>query len=399
MPRDLERNPFTPGFGNLPRVFAGRKHEFTDLETMVARLGKGIYEQVRLVTGDRGMGKTALLRELEQEQAELGRWVVRVSATRGDAVISRLCRALADLLVTHDVAGSVARAGQQALRRLAGISIGPAGVSVELAPATNLDRAVELDELLRSVAELAREHDTVLLVLVDEAQNIALDALGELFHAFQEVQGRTVTHRDPVTGALARDALPLGVVVAGLPGVVKRLKDAGSTFGERSKPVRLLGFSDADMREGLAALAADGGAAFDADAMDAVMDACGGYPYFLHLIGSFVWAAGDGPVITLADAERGVANATPVIEEFYGARLRELGDLQRRYLDAAARIPPRERTPGRVASALGRASSQLGSTQSKLVHDHGLLRPTSDGTLEFALPGLERHLRGRAPAD
>jgi hypothetical protein len=393
MVRDATHDPFTPGFGNLPRVFAGRKTEFADLEQMVDRIATGTYEQARMVTGDRGMGKTALLREFEQEQLEAGRWVVRASATRGDAIIGRLCRGLAELLSEHDLAGSLARAGQDALARLAGITIGPAGVRVELEPAARLDRAVELDQLLGAVAMLARDHGTALLLLVDEAQNITLDALGDLFHALQEVQGRTVTHRDPLTGALARDALPLGAVVAGLPGLVKRLKDAGSTFGERSRPVGLQAFSPGDMREGLRALAAEGGAAFDADALDAVMAACGGYPYFLHVIGSHVWRAGDGQVITLAEAEQGVTAARPFIADFYGSRLRELGELQRRYLHAAARVPARDRTPGAVAGALGRSSSQLGSTQSKLVNDHGLLRTTSDGRLAFALPGLDDHLR------
>ncbi len=399
MARDADHDPFTPGFGNLPRVFAGRKAEFADLEQMVARIANGTYEQVRMITGDRGMGKTALLREFEQEQLELGRWVVRASATRGDAIIGRLCRGLAELLSEHDLAGSLARAGTDALARLAGISIGPGGIRVQLEPAVRLDRAVELDHLLGAVAQLAREHGTALLLLIDEAQNIALDPLGDLFHALQEVQGRTVTHRDPRTGALARDALPLGAVVAGLPGLVKRLKDAGSTFGERSRPVGLRAFSEADMHEGLRALAAEGGAAFDADALDLVMEACGGYPYFLHVVGSHVWRAGDGRVITRTEAERGIGAAQPFIADFYGSRLRELGDLQRRYLHAAARIPVRERSPGTVAAALGRSSSQLGSTQAKLVHDHGLLRTSADGRLEFALPGLEGHLRSLPEPD
>jgi hypothetical protein len=321
------------------------------------------------------------------------------SASGAEGVGGGLSRARGAVGVAHDLAGSLARAATEALRRLAGISLGPAGVQVRFDPATRVDRASELDELLGAVAALAREHDTVLLVLVDEAQNISLDALGDLFHALQEVQGRTVTHRDPTTGALARDALPLGAVVAGLPGLVKRLQDAGSTFGERSKPVPLRAFSEADMREGLPALAADGGAAFDADALEAVMAACGGYPYFLHVIGHQVWMAGTGSVITLGDAQRGIATAEPFIRQFYGARLRELGDLQRRYLHAAARIHRRERTPGTIAKALGRTSSQLGSTQSKLVHDHGLLRSTDDGRLEFALPGLDAHLRSLPPPE
>jgi hypothetical protein len=129
------------------------------------------------------------------------------------------------------------------------------------------------------------------------------------------------------------------------------------------------------------------------------MAACGGYPYFLHVIGHQVWMAGTGSVITLGDAQRGIATAEPFIRQFYGARLRELGDLQRRYLHAAARIHRRERTPGTIAKALGRTSSQLGSTQSKLVHDHGLLRSTDDGRLEFALPGLDAHLRSLPPPE
>jgi hypothetical protein len=395
--RDHTDDPFTPGFGNLPRVFAGRKEEFTDLERMVDRLGKGIYEQVRLVTGDRGMGKTALLREFEQEQLELGRWVVRASATRGDAIVGRLCRGLAERLAAHDLGASLGRAGRDALRRLAGISVGPGGVRLDLEPAVRVDRADELEELLAAVTELARKEGTVLLLLVDEAQNIELGALGDLFHALQEVQGRTVTARDPLTGALARDALPLGAVVAGLPGLVRRLKEAGSTFGERSKPLGLRPFSSADMREGLPALAAEGGAAFDADALDLVMEACGGYPYFLHVIGSQVWRAGAGPVITRAHARAGIDAAAALVEGFYGARLRELGELQRRYLHAAAALPPRERTPGAIAAALGRTSAQLGSTQAKLVHDHGLLRPTAEGRLAFALPGLDRHLEAHPP--
>jgi hypothetical protein len=399
MVRDAAHDPFTPGFGNLPRVFAGRKAEFNDLEQMVDRVAGGTYEQARMITGDRGMGKTALLREFEQEQLELGRWVVRASATRGDAIVGRLCRGLAELLSRHDLGGSLARAATDALARLAGITIGPTGIRVELEPAVNIDRAVELDVLLGSVATLARDHGTAVLLLVDEAQNIGLDAIGDLFHALQEVQGRTVTHRDPLTGALARDSLPLGAVVAGLPGLVKRLKDAGSTFGERSRPVGLEAFTEADMREGLPALAAEGGAAFDADALEAVMRACGGYPYFLHVIGSHVWRAGTGSVITLPEAEHGIGAAEPFIADFYGARLRELGELQRRYLHAAARVAPTERTPGAVAGGLGRSSSQLGSTQSKLVHDHGLLRMTSNGRLAFALPGLDHHLRALPEPD
>lgn len=389
-PRD---NPFTPGFGNLPRVFAGRKAEFADLELMVERLADGTYEHARMITADRGFGKTSLLREFEQEQREAGSWVIRAAATRGDAVVGRLCRQLADLVADHDLAASISRGLREALQRLAGISIGPSGVAVDLAPDPNVDRGAELERLLDGAARLAREHDTILLVLVDEAQNVAADALGELFYAVQEVQGVVVESRDPVSDALRRDALPLGVVVAGLPGLVDHLRRAGSTFGERSRAWRLGPLTEADLQEGLYALVREGGADIDADALQLLAERSGGYPYFLHVYGQQVWNAGTGDLVTLSDARAGVQAAQPLVDDFYEQRLRELGDRQRAYLRAAAGLPAAERTSAGIAASMGVTSSTLGSTQQALVERHGLLRHTGDGRLAFALPGLDRHLQ------
>ncbi len=388
-------NPFTPGFGNLPRVFAGRKAEFADLELMVDRLASGTYEQARLVMADRGFGKTSLLREFEQEQRELGRWVVRAAATRGDAVVGRLCRQLADLVAREDLVASMSHGLGEALQRLAGIDIGPGGVSVDLAPRVEVDRGAELVRLLEGAARLAREQDTVLLVLIDEAQNVGLEAIGELFYAVQEVQGIVEESRDGVSGALRRDSLPLGVVVAGLPGLVDRLRRAGSTFGERSRMVRLGPLSPGDLREGLQALVADGGVDIDADALDLLAEASGGYPYFLHVYGQQVYNVGSSDVITFDQVRTGIQAAQPLVDDFYEQRLRELGDRQREYLAAAASLPGARRTSAGIAEVMGTTSSALGSTQQALVDRHGLLRATGDGRLEFALPGLDHHLLRR----
>lgn len=396
MARTAIDNPFTPGFGNLPAVFAGREREFADLELMVARLAAGIYEQPRMVTGDRGVGKTTLLREFEQEQVEAGRWVVRSSATPGDAIVGRLCERLAQVL--HEAAPGefLAAAAVQALSRLAGVSIGPRGVSIDLEPAVGkVDRAAELERLLTAAAELAREHGTVLILAVDEAQNIARAAIAALFHAVQEVGGKVVESRDEVSGARRRDSLPLAVIVAGLPGLVGHLKAAGSTFGERSKPLRLEVFGPGDVRDALRRFATEGGASFDADAVDVVLAASGGYPYFLHVVGHHVWNAGTGSVITARDARAGVELAQPFMDSFYDERLRDLGERQREYLDAAASLDDRDRTAGAIAAALGMSSSQLASTWQSLTVRHALLRPRGDRGLDFALPGLAAHLRRR----
>lgn len=134
---------------------------------------------------------------------------------------------------------------------------------------------------------------------------------------------------------------------------------------------------------------------FDSVALDALVDAIGGYPYFLHLYGRHVWRAGSARVVTAEDVRRGLASAAVDLERFYGERLRPLGDLQHDWLVVAARLPAEERTVGAVAAALGRPTSGLGSTFAGLTA-HGLIRRAEGrGRFAFAVPGLDRFLVAR----
>jgi len=390
-------NPFTPGYGIIPAVFAGRQAEFADFEGVVLRrVAQGVYEPARMLTGDRGMGKTALLKQFEMEAAEAGHWVVRVSAVRGDAALPDLVEALVEGLVDHQVAGGLSRESRLALKRIAGLTVGRTGVTVtDTRPKRGTtDRwHKDLTLILTDAARLARESEVALLLLLDEAQNIDRVAMGALFHAFQEAQSTTVTEQH-ATGARLRHHLPLAVYVAGLPGLTSLLRAAGTTFGERARHISLPPLSDNDVAEALAAFADTRGVTVDADASDRFCDLVGGYPYFLHVVGSQVWVAGEGPVISVDDVEAGWQMAQPTIDLFYEERLRDLTDNQRRYLVAAADLEEAERTSGAVAEALGVTTESLGSTQQALIDTHGLLRRAGRGRIAFTLPGMDRHLRG-----
>jgi hypothetical protein len=395
--RDAGNNPFTPGYGIIPAVFAGRQAEFADFEGVVLRrVAQGTYEPARMLTGDRGMGKTALLKQFEAEAAEAGHWVVRVSAVRGDAALPDVVEALVDELSARDVAVKFSREAKQALKRVAGLTVGPTGVTV-MDPAPKKGTSgrwhKDLTVILTDAGRLAREAGVALLILLDEAQNIDRAAMGALFHAFQESQSTTVTERHP-TGARVRQHLPLAVYVAGLPGLTALLRAAGTTFGERARHVSLPPLSDNDVAEALRAFAETRGVGVDADAIDRFCALVGGYPYFLHVVSSQVWVAGDGPVVTVEDVEAGWMMAAPTIELFYEERLRDLTDNQRRYLVAAAELHVSERTSGAVAEALGERTEALGSTQQALIDTHGLLRRAGRGRIAFTLPGMDRHLVG-----
>lgn len=395
MVRDAGDNPFTPGYGVVPQVFAGRQAEFTDFEQVVLRrVAQGTYEPARLLTGDRGMGKTALLKQFELEAQEAGHWVARVSAVRGDAAIADLVEALVARLSAQGVAADLDREARQALRRVAGVSVGAAGTSVIDSRPTgkqNARRHVDLTTLFVAAAELARRAGVALVLLVDEAQNLDREAMGALFHAFQEAQSRTTAGRH-ASGARLRLHLPIAVYVAGLPGLTSLLRAAGTTFGERATAMHLGLLTGNDVAEAVTVFADTRGVGIDAPARDRLVEAIGGYPYFLHVIGSKVWTAGTGEVITEDEVIDGVAAAAATIEAFYEQRLRDLTDKQRAYLAAAAALPDGERTSGAIAESLGTGAEAQGSTQQALIDTHGLLRRSGRGRVAFTLPGLDAHL-------
>lgn len=392
--RSPATNPFTPGYGAVPEVWAGRAEEFADFhEVLLPRVTAGIYEQARLVTGDRGVGKTAFLKTLADEAEDADNWPVYVAARRGDGLVDDLVRALSATLDARNMVHRLTESARALLRAVGSVRVGAAGGGAAISARAQPVRAMDLSGLLREAGALARARDAALVLMVDEAQNADRPALGELCHALQDAQTHAERVQDP-TGARVRRHLPLGVYVAGLPDLAGRIQETGATFFERSRHLDFGLLRDPDVRAALVAFAGNRDVGIDADALDALVAAVGGYPYFLHLYGARVWTAGTGPVIARADVEAGVASAADDVDRFYEERLRTLGRVQEAWLAAAAQLRDDELRVAAVAEALGRRSSDLGTTVTSLA-ERGLIRQLGRGRVRFALPGLARHLRGR----
>lgn len=402
--RDPVANPFTPGYGALPRVFAGRETEFRDLEVMATRTRAGIYEQARRVQGIRGIGKTVLLGEYEQWALDGGWWVTSVSVAPGAGLVTRLVRGLADTVLARSRAERVSHTVLAVLRVLAAAGLRYGGTDwhleyrgrpVEPGPGrVSGDPQEDLRRLLVEVALLARDHGTGFVLLVDEAQNARTSDLAPLLYALQEAQGQTLTATDPVSGRRSRSTPPIAVVLAGLPNLPDTIARAAATFMSRSRPVELRPLSDAAVREALPAFTQPGGVDWDGAALDLMVDLTAGYPYFLHVFGYHSWTAGAGTVITEADVQRAEVAAAPTLGAFYDERLDRLTALQRAVVDAVATLSDDARHADRIADRIGRGGSQaIGSTLRRLV-DSGILVRAGRGSYELALPGLDRHVRG-----
>lgn len=402
--RTTLNDPFTPGYGALPQVFAGREVEFADLEVMAQRTRAGIFEPARRIQGVRGIGKTVLLGEYEQWGRAQGLWVLSMAVGPGPGLTARVARVCADLLLEHrPVSKRVAAATLRVLRILAavGLRYGTPDFHLEYRGApVQPDRAAssgsaqdDLRRALLAVCELARQHDTGILLLIDEAQNAAPDELAPLLYAVQEVQTHVDTHTVPATGRTVRTSPSLGVVLAGLPNLPDVIGRASATFMTRSTALPLGPLPDAAVQAALPEFSRPHDVEWDADALESTVRRIRGYPYFLHVYGHHCWIAGTTPVITADQAAAGAAAARLTIATFFDERLRRITDLQRGVLDALAALDPSDRSGSRVAELLGRpGTSSIGSTMTNLI-DQGLLVRPGRNRYDFALPGMDEHLR------
>lgn len=404
--RTARVNPFLPGSDAVPLVWAGRALELADFTDVVApRRLDGVYERGRVVLGEPGIGKSVLVNRIAESAVADGHLVLpSVRLAAGDDGVARTLAVVRDALRSLDGSGGVAGDFGDLLERVSEVLIPVVGGGVKLAR-RSVERGhphVLLTEALVRLAKHAMDGSRRLVLLrVDEVQHLGGHGLSRFLTAVGDALNGTVARRDPA-GVAHDDHLPIAVYLSGLPEFVHRASAAGPTFARRFKPLELEPLEPADLEHALRPFV-DGGwevlgeagparIRLHPEAAALVVDASHGSPFLFQLIGEAAWNAGDGDLITLAEARRGLRATARETRSYLRMKLQGLSDLQVAYLRAAALIDPPERTAGRIAELVGGTSERLASTARVLDEQRRLIRREA-GKVRFRSPGLEELLR------
>ena len=251
-------NPFRPGYGLLPPYLAGREKEQklfnSSLEAMV------IDEVVNGVVmyGPRGMGKTALLRWLEGQCSEKDIGHIRRTSATMLGSVEALANTLLPVLRSPD-GWSVNR-----------VDIGGRWLNVGVSsPTQGTGKEADLADVL-----INRCRKKPMVLLLDEAHGESdPDTFRILLHTAQQV---------------AQEA-PFLLVLAGTPGLAKKLRNSGTTFIERAE---LIGLDRLDDEEAAAALSIPlekGGVTITENALNEVVKESQCYPFFVQRWGKALW--------------------------------------------------------------------------------------------------------------
>lgn len=394
---DPVRNPFAPGAGQRPPELAGREKEVGAFEVVLERVARGRPERSLVLTGLRGVGKTVLLGELRSMAVKRGWGAGKVEA-RPDADLRRplsaaLHRAIRDLAVRHRAPDRV----EAILGVLKAFALRAApdgaklrdrwqpGIDVPAASgrADSGDIEIDLVELFTDVAELAQDVGTGVALLIDEMQDLKPDDISALCAACHE---------------LSQIGAPLVVVGAGLPHLPAVLS-ASKSYSERLfRYVRIDRLSREDADRAVLAPVEREDAGITGEALDALFDASGGYPYFIQAYGKAAWDAAPADPITATDVSVAAPEADAELAVgFFGSRYERATPAEREYLRSMAELTDGKDAgvnTAQVADHLGRKPSSLSPARDSLIKK-GLVYSAERGQIAFTVPHFGRFLLGR----
>ena len=385
---------YAPGAGHEPPGdrLPGRSSiegAWSDMVGDVAQRGRAGARDL-VLTGNRGVGKTVLMKRLSALAESQG--YVRLPFQASSK--ASLGAALHEAMAGHRGRTPAWRKPLEALERVTGVSVGVAGVSASVSRAVEPPRApgdpFNTAAIATAIADLAQ-------VVADRDRGgvvLCIDELQMSSPADMETLGGVLNHLNnwhPQARVL--------FVAAGLPNTMSRMMGADPEHPLISNPSRLFFFETLDQyltleetAEALRPPARDHGADWTPEAVVAVHVATQGYPAHVQVLAAATWTASTGPVIEVDDVRAAVHPAEAEVARMYLLpRWEQMSDLKRAYVTAASMCDsPAE--AGRVAAMLGRTTTGVSKTRDELVRA-GDIYSTAQGYVSLAQPLM----RGFAP--
>ncbi len=383
------RNPFRPGNGVPPPYLAGRDQVLAEAEDWL--LEDPPLHANWAITGLRGTGKTVLLGEIVQ-RAERAGWLTLERELgdrhRDDA---RLAEALVDdceaMLARVDAFAGLGKALERGGRFLRPRRVAVGGLSVE--PAYESERLAPTDALFATFAALMAALEASdrrgALLLLDEAHLLADDHQRERY---------PLSSLLAALGRVQRHGPRVRVALCGLPTLSLNLKRA-RTYAERMFRHVVVGNLPLDAAgDAIAVPLLGSGRSFSLGLIDHVVEASGGYPYFLQFAGAFACSRIGLSHVDRADFAR-VEDA--MVHEldlaFFEDRFEGAAPTEQALLLAMGRAGGRA-TLARITREAGPGVNAAVGLR-RLI-DKGLVYRPTRATYDFALPLFAGYLRRRA---
>ncbi|MDO4897698.1 MAG: ATP-binding protein [Rothia sp. (in: high G+C Gram-positive bacteria)] len=372
------KNPFKASLGVTPPALVGREEPLDDIGFALAN-GPGTNERISIFTGPRGVGKTVLLNAVEDMARGMSWRILTETATPG---FTQRLRDAAYLELEQI----------KSQRKVSPTSFSISGFGVNWQAKEWYTSETTLRRVLTELFEAQEEIDRQ---LNQEPVGILI-TLDELHHSNKD----EVISFSATLQHLVRENRNISVMMAGIPSAVKPLLAAENganpiTFLRRANHVELGPVSDADVRVGLLRPVEETELSWEPAALDIAVDACGGYPFQIQLVGQWSFQTAlrsDSRVITVEAAQSGIAKALRKLGQLvHNPALEDLSDTDRTFLAAMAC----DDGPSYINDIARRmdVSAQYAGIYRRRLIDAEMVRVVKTAYVDFTLPYMREYLR------
>lgn len=384
---DRTLNPYAPGSGLRPPAMEGRNAEIETFAVLLQRAQHGLHNRGMVLSGLRGVGKTVLLNHLRASAEQAG-WVTvylegKTSVSGQESLRSRLARELVTAARRLNKP-SMGQRWKAALETIASFSVSVGVTGATLGVETHPGRAdtgqmsIDIEELVEDISLAMRDEHAGFAMFIDEMQDLDDDLLSALIAA-QHAAGQ-------------RD-WPFYVIGAGLPNLPSILS-ASRSYAERLFDYRRIGPLSPDAaRAALSRPAQTFRAGYTSDALDLLVNAADGYPYFLQEYGRSIWDLAPEPLFTATDAELAIeAGKAHLDSGFFPSRWDRATKSERLYLRAMTEDGAKESSTTEIARRLNTKPTSLAAARAQLLAK-GLIYSPDHGKVAFTVPGMPDYIR------
>jgi hypothetical protein len=389
---DPLNNPFSPGAGSPPPDLAGRDDLLEQARITLGRVKAGRYEPSLMLVGLRGVGKTVLLNRIRElaEKEQYG--VLIIEATESRSLPELLLPALRQILFQLDAMANVSekvKRGLRVLRSFIGsikLKTGDMELSLNIDPergaADSGDLEADLAELFVALGEAALDRKTAIAIIVDEVQYLNETEMSALIMAVHRVSQRQ---------------LPLVLIGAGLPQLVG-LAGRSKSYAERLFRYPEVGpLPTRYAKEALQDPVKSQGASFTEAALDELVSATHGYPYFLQEWGYHAWNLAIESPIDVDVVRQTTAIAIKKLDEsFFRVRFDRLTPREKDYMRALADLGPGAHRSGDIADHLGMKVQSIAPLRSGLIRK-GMIYSPAHGDTAFTVPLFDEFMLRTMP--
>jgi hypothetical protein len=355
---------FQPTFGNRPEQYIGRDGV---IEQFMAGLTEPVGSRNRctLFLGQRGMGKTALLLELNDRAQKAGYVVARVTAHEGmpQAIIEQF-----------QLNGS--KFFNDDKRKLTGVSADALGFSFGLTFSEAAQRQYGFRSKMSLLCDKLAEKGKGALILIDEVCTSA--AMREVASAYQELVG---------------DRKNIAIAMAGLPHAVSSvLNDSVLTFLNRATKVELGLISTNLIRAYYERAFKSIGIKASNEILDHAALSTRGFPYLMQLIGYYMIQYTPRDEVVTDDIMNKAEKAAmkDMDDNVFKPILAPLSDNDRIFLQAIAHCGGTV-TTSKLRAKLGKKGPAIQPYRKRLI-EAGVIESPRRGELVFAVPYLADYL-------